>query len=133
MNDHTVELVEEVEVEHSKKSAIAVLSGFELLEERAKKANQELEDAKNANKETVIDLIKALMGLYDLTSIVLEGHEKGTSKLKGVPVPPKYANPIGSGGETWTGRGRSPKWVLEAFAAGYALDDMVIMQEEEEQ
>jgi DNA-binding protein H-NS len=38
---------------------------------------------------------------------------------------PTYRNPRNSA-ETWTGRGRQPKWVREALAAGACLDDLLI-------
>ncbi len=44
---------------------------------------------------------------------------------KGGPV---YRNPFNSA-ETWTGRGRHPKWVREALARGARLEDLVINQD----
>lgn len=41
------------------------------------------------------------------------------------PVEPKYANPADSD-QTWTGRGRKPKWVVEALAKGKTLEDLAI-------
>jgi DNA-binding protein H-NS len=41
---------------------------------------------------------------------------------KGVP---RYRNPADSG-QTWTGRGRQPRWVAEALASGRSLDDFKI-------
>ncbi len=41
------------------------------------------------------------------------------------PVAPKYANPADSS-QTWTGRGRKPKWVIEALESGKTLEDMAI-------
>jgi DNA-binding protein H-NS len=38
---------------------------------------------------------------------------------------PKYANPANSA-ETWTGRGRRPRWVEAALKAGKSLDDLAI-------
>lgn len=38
---------------------------------------------------------------------------------------PKYANPDDPG-QTWTGRGRKPRWMIEALAAGKSLDDMAL-------
>ncbi len=43
---------------------------------------------------------------------------------KGGPV---YRNPSNSA-ETWTGRGRQPKWVCDALASGMRLEDLVIDQ-----
>ena len=40
-------------------------------------------------------------------------------------VPPKYRNPADAT-QTWTGRGRKPKWVVEELATGSALDDFLI-------
>jgi DNA-binding protein H-NS len=38
---------------------------------------------------------------------------------------PKYANPANSA-DTWTGRGRKPRWFAEALAAGRKPEDMAI-------
>jgi len=38
---------------------------------------------------------------------------------------PKYANPADAA-QTWTGRGRKPKWVKELLASGKSLDDVAI-------
>jgi DNA-binding protein H-NS len=38
-------------------------------------------------------------------------------------VAPKYAGP---NGQLWTGRGRSPKWVLKHITDGGALEDLLI-------
>lgn len=40
-------------------------------------------------------------------------------------VAPKYANPEDPS-ETWTGRGRKPKWVEAALASGKSLEDLTI-------
>ncbi|MFN7002889.1 MAG: H-NS family nucleoid-associated regulatory protein [Roseinatronobacter sp.] len=41
------------------------------------------------------------------------------------PVAPKYANPADKS-QTWTGRGRKPKWVADALAGGKTLEDLAI-------
>jgi DNA-binding protein H-NS len=41
------------------------------------------------------------------------------------PVAPKYRNPA-DGSQTWTGRGRKPKWIAEALDSGGTLDDFLI-------
>jgi len=40
-------------------------------------------------------------------------------------IAPKYANPENPL-DTWTGRGRKPKWVEAALAAGKSLEDLAI-------
>lgn len=39
--------------------------------------------------------------------------------------PPKYRHPENPE-ITWTGRGRKPKWIVDALARGKSLDDMKI-------
>ncbi len=43
-------------------------------------------------------------------------------------VAPKYRNP-GKPAETWSGRGRRPRWVEEQMAAGRSLSDLLIHPE----
>jgi DNA-binding protein H-NS len=38
---------------------------------------------------------------------------------------PKYGNPLAPS-QKWSGRGKRPKWVIEALAAGQRLDDLKI-------
>lgn len=40
-------------------------------------------------------------------------------------VAPKYANPDNTS-ETWTGRGRQPRWVKDHMNAGGSIDDLII-------
>lgn len=39
-------------------------------------------------------------------------------------VPPKYRHP--DTGETWTGRGKAPRWLADALAQGKTRDDFLI-------
>ena len=41
---------------------------------------------------------------------------------------PVYRNPCNSA-ETWTGRGRQPKWVHEALARGMRLEELALNQD----
>jgi DNA-binding protein H-NS len=56
---------------------------------------------------------------------------KSTPKKKSgrAKVPPKYANP-NAPEQTWTGRGRKPKWVEAHLAAGGTLEDIEIKKEQ---
>lgn len=46
-------------------------------------------------------------------------------KKKRKPVAPKYAHPENPS-ITWSGRGRKPRWIIEALDAGKSLDDLAI-------
>lgn len=43
--------------------------------------------------------------------------------LIGAAAPPRYRNPLDAS-QTWSGRGRQPKWVSEALAAGKTLEEL---------
>ena len=45
---------------------------------------------------------------FSLDELIGGKQESDTKKLR-TPVPPKYKNP--ETGDTWTGRGRAPKWL----------------------
>ena len=61
------------------------------------------------------------------------GAERGMERAKGKAdksagrgtVAPKYRDPV-EPSQTWTGRGRKPKWVLEREAEGRTLESMLI-------
>lgn len=81
------------------------IAGYE--ERKKKEALAELEETAR----------KMGYSLADLTALA----GKKTRK----PVAAKYANPANAA-ETWTGRGRKPKWVEAALASGKSLADLAI-------
>jgi DNA-binding protein H-NS len=46
----------------------------------------------------------------------------------GQPITPKYRGPSG---ETWSGRGRQPRWLAELEAAGHNREEFLIGKESE--
>ena len=49
----------------------------------------------------------------------------GGTTAKGTKGLPKYANPADPS-QTWTGRGRKPKWVNDALSSGKSLESLAI-------
>ena len=90
-------------------------------------ASRELETRKKS--ESVIRDIHKVLDKHGITkrerSVLLQAAMSGgmastrtpkrASKRKGVKVAPKYRCP--TSGDTWTGRGRAPAWVVEACKA----------------
>ena len=50
---------------------------------------------------------------------------KRRSRLKGKKVKPKYQNPQNRE-QTWTGRGRQPRWLADEIAAGKKIESFLI-------
>lgn len=80
------------------------IDGFE-----AKKREQALTAAQKAAEEHG----------FSLKDLLASG------KAPKAAVAPKYANPDNTS-ETWTGRGRQPRWVKDHLTAGGTVDDLLI-------
>jgi DNA-binding protein H-NS len=93
------------ELKSLRKDVDAAIKGFE-----KRKKREALAAAQKAAQDHGFSLDEILGGA---------GGKGGT---KGAP---KYANPANAD-QTWTGRGRQPQWVKDAFAAGKSLDDLAI-------
>ncbi len=52
---------------------------------------------------------------------------KAAAKRSTGKVPPKYRNPANEK-ETWTGRGRPPRWLAGELAAGRKLEEFLIQK-----
>lgn len=63
--------------------------------------------------------VEQLLGLGGKASKFKQSSDKRTGK-----VAAKYKNPVS--GETWTGRGRRPAWVVAALDGGQSLEDFAI-------
>ena len=50
------------------------------------------------------------------------GEAVRASTLKGSKVPPKYRGP---GGETWAGRGATPRWLTGLLKEGHSLEEFL--------
>lgn len=89
------------------------------IEELQKKA-QELQQQK---KSAVLEEVRAKIKAYGLTAKELGfGAVEKTEDKRSQPVPIKYR----SGEQTWTGRGRKPKWLEVYLANGGELEDIAV-------
>ena len=98
----------------------------ELLAQKADLEKQ-IENARKQELSDAIAQIRSLMSQYGLTVADIAGKSGGSGKAsttKGSKVAPKYRNQ--ATGETWTGRGRQPKWVEQALASGKSLEQLAI-------
>ncbi|WP_119156609.1 H-NS family nucleoid-associated regulatory protein [Caldimonas tepidiphila] len=93
----------------------------ELLAQR-QELEKQIEAARKQELADAIAKVKALMSQYGLTMADITSSK--ASSAKGTKVAPKYRN--AETGETWTGRGRQPKWVEAALASGKKLEDLAV-------
>jgi DNA-binding protein H-NS len=97
----------------------------EMLRERGSKRLEELRQlAKEAGFEVTLTKIGESAGRRGKRRSGERGEDKVTDRRR-KKVQPKYRNPDNPG-ETWSGRGRQPKWVQRALAHGGTLEDLTI-------
>ncbi len=92
----------------------------ELLQQREQLENQ-IKEARNKELADAVGKVRALVAEFSLTVEDVfppaKGKRAGTTGNK---VAPKYKNP--ATGETWTGRGKAPKWIAnEVDRAQFAI------------
>jgi DNA-binding protein H-NS len=78
----------------------------------------------NLHDEVVFELAQKLQA--EKTKLDQRLHQlRGTDKHPYPPVLPKYRNPKNPT-ETWSGRGKQPRWLGPLIQAGRRLDDFLI-------
>ncbi|WP_353474161.1 H-NS histone family protein [Salipiger sp. H15] len=88
------------------------------LSKRISKALDEYDTRKKAEARAATEALAKELG-YSLSDLIASS---GSKVSKGAP---KYAHPENPE-QTWTGRGRKPKWVTAHISSGGELDDLAI-------
>ena len=117
------------------KSALAKMNYSELLELR-KRVDEAIELCYSHERRK---LTESLSGIAKLIGVDVKtaapksapkpapksSQVKRRSPLKGKKVKPKYQNPQNRE-QTWTGRGRQPRWLADEIAAGKKIESFLI-------
>ena len=83
---------------------------------------EEVEDALSGYRSTLEKQLEALgSSVASFGGKVARGMRGST--LKGTKVAPKYSSPDG---DTWAGRGATPRWLVAAIKEGKKLEDFLI-------
>lgn len=84
---------------------------------------QQAQEARRQEVGAAIAEIRQKMAEYGLTAADLGGTTR-RSAARGSKVAPKYRNQMT--GETWTGRGKRPRWLAQEIANGKSLEAFMI-------
>lgn len=101
---------------------ISKLSAKELEQLRAS-IDGTIEARRNEERKKVIDQIRGILAENGMSWDDLPRARGGAGK--GAKVAPKYRDPK-NGDNTWSGRGRKPKWVEAHLASGGSLESLAI-------
>ena len=109
------------------KSQLPALSFADLQELQADIAKAIEERAEQERKAVLAEMeeLARQKGFAGIEAVLGSQSGSVSKPRKRGTVPPKYRNPANAD-ETWTGRGRKPKWVVAALEAGSSLDDFLI-------
>jgi len=98
------------------------MTTYKELKAQAEALLQQAETARRAEIAAVVAEIQAKMKEYGITLADLKGGAKKTKSR--VAVAAKYRNP--ASGESWSGRGRAPRWLADELAKGRAKDEFLV-------
>jgi DNA-binding protein H-NS len=88
------------------------MATYKELKVQAEALAAQLEQARLAELQAVIDEVRAKVDEYGLTAHDVFGRRRAHAKRKSeyvMPIKPKYQDP--KTGATWTGRGLEPQWI----------------------
>jgi DNA-binding protein H-NS len=98
------------------------MSTYKELKAQAEALLKQAEAARRAEIATVVADIQARMKEYGISLNDLKGGQRRPKARAAVAA--KYRNP--ATGESWSGRGRAPKWLAEELAKGHSKDAFLI-------
>jgi len=94
------------------------MASYKDLQSQIEKLQKQAEQARDKEIATVVTQIRQLMADYGIQASDL-GISAKRKRKSGTPAAPKYQNP--QTGDTWTGRGRAPKWIEGKDRAKFAI------------
>ncbi len=94
------------------------MASYKDLQSQIEKLQKQAEQARDKEIATVVAQIRTMMSDYGIQPADL-GIASKRKRKAGAPSVPKFQNP--ATGETWTGRGRAPKWIEGKDRAKFAM------------
>lgn len=93
------------------------MSSYKELLKQRELLEQQISDARRRELSDAVGRVRTLVAEYGLTAEDVFPAARRSSA--GTKVAPKYRNP--ATGETWTGRGKAPKWIQGQDRAQYVI------------
>ncbi|MDR2326336.1 MAG: H-NS histone family protein [Acidovorax sp.] len=90
----------------------------ELLQQR-EQLEQKIQEARKSELADAVAKVRALVAEYGLSAEDVFPPAKASRGSQGGKVAPKYRNP--ETGQTWTGRGKAPKWIENQNREQFAI------------
>ncbi len=94
------------------------MATYKDLQSQIEKLQKQADQAREKEISAVVAQIRGMMNDYGIQASDL-GISSRRKRKSGTPAAPKFQNP--QTGETWTGRGRAPKWIEGKDRAKFAI------------
>jgi len=88
-----------------------MMSSYKDLLKQREELEKQIQEARQRELAEAVAKVRALVEEYGLTTEDIFPPARAARSGAGSKVAPKYKNP--ATGETWTGRGKPPKWIQD--------------------
>ena len=95
------------------------MSNYKVLLKQREALEKQINEARQNEMANAIAKVRALIEEYALTPQEVFPASRARSTASGTKVAPKYRDP--ATGQTWTGRGKAPKWIQNQDRAAFAI------------
>ncbi len=97
------------------------MSSYKELLQQRRDLEQKISEARRKEITGALAQIRSLVEEFQLTEqdVFPSSKARSPSSTSGTKVAPKYRDP--STGQTWTGRGKAPKWIQDQDRAQFAI------------
>lgn len=99
----------------------AMTASYQDLLKQREALEQQITEARRREMAQAVAQVRELIAAFDLTQqdVFPVGRAARTGAATGVKVAPKYRDP--ATGQTWTGRGKPPKWIQNQNRQDFAI------------
>lgn len=87
----------------------STMSSYKELMKQREALDQQISQARQQEMSSAVAQVRALVAEFGLTAQEVFPSSRARSSTVGSKVAPKYRNP--ATGQTWTGRGKPPRWI----------------------
>lgn len=96
------------------------MASYQELIQQREALEQQIQQARARELNDAVSKVRALVAEFALTAEDIFPPARSTrTGSTGAKVAPKYKNP--ETGETWTGRGKAPKWIQDQDRSKFAI------------
>ncbi|CAM4301350.1 MAG: H-NS histone family protein [Comamonas sp.] len=95
------------------------MSTYKELLKQKQDLEQQINEARTRELADAVAKVRALIEEYGLTAEDVFPPARARSANAGAKVAPKYRDP--ATGQTWTGRGKPPKWIADQDREQFAI------------